>query len=416
VKILGISLLRLGDLVLQRPLIEGLKQKHPGCEIHLLVNKQFSQVEFLFSGIVDRFIYFDRELLQKSCGEKEFNIFWGLQSLKTLVTELNQQSYDTVYNFTHNRLTAHLAGLVSSKQQYGIYSDQGKFHGLNNPWIQFFNNYFGTPEAAGFHYTELLAKALEIPLKSASSKSIKGTGQKLILLQPLTSDRKKNWQLQSFQKLAKRIYLDTDYSFRVLAAPFEREILAPYFSDQELLICDFEEASRYIKNSALLVTGDTSVKHIAALHEVPILELSLGSSQPLQTGAYSHESMILESRVACGPCPHSQPCSQASHLCGEQLSVEAVFVAVRKMIGIDKIDWNVFAQKYSELNVYRTKINHAVGWTIECMSVGPKNKLDEVLQRKMMIVEELDRRHLSINKGASNERTRKLPDSGAEAS
>ncbi|MBC7371631.1 MAG: glycosyltransferase family 9 protein [Bdellovibrionaceae bacterium] len=415
-KILGMSLLRLGDLVLQRPLIEGLKLKHPGSEIHLLINKQFSQVEFLFAGIVDRFIYFDRDQLQKSCGENEFNIFWGLQNLKTMVAELNEEHYEVIYNFTHNRLTAHIAGLVNTKFQFGIYSEQGRFHGLNNPWIQFFNSYFGTPDAAGFHYTELLAKALEIPLKAASSKTTKANGQKLILIQPLTSDRKKNWQIESYQKLAKRIFIETDYSVRILGAPFEKEILSSYFSESELLICDFEEASNHIRSAALLVTGDTSVKHIAALHEVPILELSLGSSQPMQTGAYSHDSMILESRVACGPCPHSAPCSQSSQKCAEQMSVDAVFAATLRMIGIAKTPWIAFAQRYTEMNVYRTQINHGIGWTIECLSVGQKNNLDEVLQRKMMIVEELDRRHHATSKGAANERTRKLPDSGAEAS
>ena len=415
-KVLGISLLRLGDIVLQRPLIEALRQKHPGSVIHLLINKQFAQVEFLFAGIVDHFIYFDREQLQKSCGENEFNIFWGLQSLKNLVSELNEERYDIVYNFTHNRMTAHLAGLVNTAQRFGIFSVKGHFFGLNNPWIQFFNNYFGTAEAAGFHYTELLAKALEIPLRPASSRSTKITGQKLILIQPLTSDRKKNWQIERFQKLARRIYIETDYSIKVLGAPFEKEVLLNYFNPSELFICDLEEASNQVKNAALLISCDTSVKHIAALYEVPILELSLGSSQPLQTGAYCQDSIILESRVNCGPCPHSKPCSQVSLKCAEQMSMQAVFDAAMHVVGIAKAPWESFAQNHQELNVYRTAINHGVGWTIECLSVGQKNKLDEVLQRKMMIVEELDRRHHATSKEAANERTRKLPDSGAEAS
>jgi ADP-heptose:LPS heptosyltransferase len=415
--VLGISLLRIGDLILQRPLVEGLKQKHPHCEIHLLINKQFSQVEFLFDGLVDKFIYFDRDQLQKSCGENEFNIFWGLQSLKALLQDLNQIEYDQVYNFTHNRLTAHIAGLVRTKSHVGIFSQRGHFLGLTNPWIQFFNNYFGTSEAAGFHYTELLAKALEIPLKAASSKSIKSAGQKLILIQPLTSDRKKNWSLKRYSELAKKIFIETDYSFRILGAPFERETLSQFFAESDLLICDFEDASKHIQHAALLITGDTSVKHLAALHEVPILELSLGSSQPLQTGAYSHDSIILQSRVACGPCPHSQPCSQDSHICGTILSLDAVFSASKKILGIERADWTRFAQQNQDLNVYRTEISHGVGWTVECFSVGQKNHLDEILQRKMMIVEELDRRHQLFSKGVINEqRTRKLPDSGVEAS
>jgi ADP-heptose:LPS heptosyltransferase len=415
--VLGISLLRLGDLILQKPLIEGLKQKHPQSEIHLLINKQFSQVEFLFAGIVDRFIYFDRELLQKSCGEKEFSIFWGLQNLKNLVGELNQTNYDVVYNFTHNRLTAHIAGLVNTPSHQGIFSQQGQFLGLGNPWIQFFNSYFGRPEAAGFHYTELLAKALEIPLRPASTRSKKVSGKKQVLIQALTSDPKKNWHLDKFKMLADRIAQETSYEVLVLGAPFEKDVLAEVFPESQLRICDFKTADEFLSGAALLVTGDTSIKHLAALREVPIVELALGSSQPLQVGSYSHDSVVLQTRVNCGPCPHSQPCSQSTHVCGDRLSVQAVFESVEIALGLKPSGWELFAQRQVDLNIYRTEIRHGVGWIVQCLSLGQKNKFDEIIQRKMMIVEELDRRHLALTKGVLNEqRTRKLSDSGAEAS
>jgi ADP-heptose:LPS heptosyltransferase len=416
VRILGISLLRLGDLILQKPLIEGLRKKHPQSEIHMLINKQFAPVEFLFAGLVDRFIYFDRELLQKSCGEKEFNILWGVRNLKNLVDELNRVEYDDVYNFTHNRLTAHIAGLIKARRVVGIYSAAGKFYGLDNPWIQFFNNYFGRSEAAGFHYTEILAKSLEIPLRPASAKSLFRPGKKKILLQPLTSDAKKNWSLARFQELARRLAAETAYEVLVLGAPFEAEVLAPHFAPGQLKVCSLQEAAAELKQAALLITGDTSIKHLAALFEVPILEISLGSAQPLQVGAFSNESYILESRLACGPCPHSVPCSQPRHACAEQMSVVAVLEAAHIALGLDRKSWERYAQNHVALNVYRTEIRHIVGWTVEGLSVATKNNLDEILQRKMMIVEELDRRHHAQSKGVSDEqRTRKLSDRGVEA-
>lgn len=413
--ILGISLLRLGDLILQKPLIEGLKKKYPQCEIHLLVNKQFAQAEFLFSGLVDRFIYFDRELLQKSCGENEFNIFWGLQNLKTFIEEINKIEYDRVYNFTHNRLTAHLAGMIKTKKQVGIYSRAGVFFGLNNPWIQFFNSYFGRPEAVGFHYTELLAKALEIPIRLPSRALLPNPGGKCILLQPLTSDSKKNWGLEKFKALVNKLEQETTYRVQVLGAPFEKEILERFFPASQLLICDLQSAVGHLAGAELLITGDTSIKHLAALYAVPTIELSLGSSQPLQVGTYAQDGIILESRVPCGPCPHSQPCSQATHLCAEKLSVAAVFSAVKIYLGQDRGGWSPFTRKYPDLNIYRTAIRHIFGWTVESLTESQKNNLDEIMQRKMMIVEELDRRQQSLSEGVLNERTRKLPDGSAEA-
>lgn len=413
--VLGISLLRLGDLILQRPLIEGLRKKHPQSEIHLLVNKQFSQIEFLYEGLVDRFIYFDRETLQKSCGEKEYNILWGFRQLKNLVEELNQNSYGAVYNFTHNRLTAHIAGLIQTTERVGIYSAHGQFYGLTNPWIQFFNSYFGRPEATGFHYTELLARALDIPLQQAPIKWRRPHLLKTVFIQPLTSDPKKNWSLKKYKDLAVRIRQETSYQVKILGAPFEKETLKGIFDEKELYICGFDEAAKFLQEAALLITGDTSIKHLAALYDVPILELSLGSSQPLQVGAYSNNAIILQSRVACGPCPHSQPCSQRTHACGESMNLEPVFEAARILLNLDKKEWRNFGQKHPELNILSTEIRNLMGWTVQCLSLGQKNQFERIMQKKTMIVEELSRRHQAVKGAFYEQRTRKLSDSGAEA-
>jgi ADP-heptose:LPS heptosyltransferase len=408
--VLVISLLRLGDLILQRPLIEGLRRKHSGSEIHLLVNRQFSGCEFLFAGLVDRFHYFDREGLQKSSGEKEYNIFWGVKSLQGLVQGINNQCgakpYEHVYNFTHNRLSAHIAGLIPSANYHGLYAIAGQFFGLSNPWIRFFNSYFGRPEATGFHYTELLSLALEIPSRDAAVTypSFRDTSRvnKLILIQPLTSDTKKNWRLENYQKLAEALTAATASEVYVLGAPFERKRLEQVIEPRFLRICELEEAAKLVQSAAVLITGDTSIKHLAALHETPILELSLGSSQPLQVGAYTNNSIILQPRVSCGPCPHSQPCEKSRHVCSDELSIEAVLSASLSIVGVTALDWMKFAYDHGELRVFKTSIRPVTGWSVECLSIADKSKFDEVSQQKTMIVEELSRRY-EANKGVSHE-------------
>jgi ADP-heptose:LPS heptosyltransferase len=370
----------------------------------------------LFEGLVDRFIYFDREVLQKSCGENEYNILWGYHQLKSLVEEINRTDYEVAYNLTHNRLTAHMMGLISARHRVGIYSQGGQFYGLTNPWIQFFNNYFGKPEATGFHYTELLARAMEIPLTQGAIKWRRPTGKKIILIQALTSDNKKNWDLAKFRSLVDRLESETSFAVKVLGAPFERQILAKTFAAKNIFICDFREAAEALQDVALLITGDTSIKHLGALYDVPILELALGSSQPLQVGAYSNNSVILQSRVACGPCPHSQKCTQPTHICGETLAVAAVYAAARILLNLERQDWSSFANKYPELNTLRTEIRDLMGWAVQCLSLTQKNQFDEVIQKKMMIVEELNHRS-QISKGVSHEqRTGKLSIGSAEAS
>ena len=60
-KLLVVSLLRLGDIIQQKPLLEGLRRQFPQARIHLLINRQFSQVSQLLGNTVDQYIYFDRE-------------------------------------------------------------------------------------------------------------------------------------------------------------------------------------------------------------------------------------------------------------------------------------------------------------------------------------------------------------------
>ncbi|MBV2168985.1 MAG: glycosyltransferase family 9 protein [Bdellovibrio sp.] len=335
-KILVLSLLRLGDIIQQAPLLKGLREKHPEAEIHLLLNRQFASVEKVLEGAVDRYIYFDREALQKGLGESSYNILWSYTQVEKLVGELNQESYDVAINLTHNKLSAYLMGVIQASQKRGLYQEEGRFKGLSNRWLRYFNDRFSGSQKSLFHYVELLGKAFDIPVQTPLAASRKKN--KLVLLQCLTSDSKKNWGLERYFDLKRTIEVSlVDYEVCVLGASFERETLLKVFSEKDLLICDLPEARKHLQNADLLVTGDTSIKHMAAQVGTPIVEIAVGSSDPLKTGAYSSQAVIIQGEVACAPCSHSQACSQNSHLCAEDVTVEKVFAAVWDQLSGEKI-------------------------------------------------------------------------------
>ena len=326
-KILVISLLRLGDVIQQESLLEGLKEKHPQAEIHLLVNKQFNQLEKILAGTVQKFFYFDREALQKGLGEAEFNILWSYERLSQLVSDLDQQQYDIAYNLTHNKLSGYLLGALNIKEKKGIHFQNAAFRGLDNPWLKYFNERFSGTQDSFFGYTELISKSFQIPLKQTAQKP--QTKSRLILFQCLTSDSKKSWGLANFALLKKEIESClNDYKVCILGAPSEREVLSEFFGSEALLIADLAEVKRYLAKTALLVTGDTSIKHLATQMNTPLVEIALGSSDPTKTGATQDNAVVLSAKIPCAPCQHSEPCSQKSHLCAENISVMSVFTAV----------------------------------------------------------------------------------------
>ncbi|MNT02589.1 Glycosyltransferase family 9 (heptosyltransferase) [compost metagenome] len=128
-----------------------------------------------------------------------------------------------------------------------------------------------------------------------------------------------------------------DYRVKIVAAPFERERLLTVFQEGDLIVCDLVEAKEHLEKSALLITGDTSIKHLAASVGTPIVEIAIGSSDSTKTRAFSQHAITIQATTACYPCNHSQACSQKSHLCAEELSVGAVFSKVWDSLAQEKL-------------------------------------------------------------------------------
>jgi ADP-heptose:LPS heptosyltransferase len=330
-KILVVSLLRLGDIVQQEPLLRGIRNKYPQAEIYILINNQFASVEKILSGTVDRFICFNRDLLQRGLGEAEFNILWSYSQLDGLISELNVKKYNQVYNFTHTKLSAYLIGALKADEKFGLHHEGGQFRGLDNLWLKYFNDNFSGNRKSLFNYVELLSNSfgIDVDHPERTHSTIVSRKNKRILFQCLTSDEKKNWGLRKFFDL-KRMIEDclVDYDVKILCAPFERQRLGIVFGEKNLFVSDLYEAHQHLRESELLVTGDTSIKHMGAQIGIPIIEIVLGSSDSQKTGAYSRNSVLIQSKVPCAPCTHSQDCSQKSHLCAEDISVEDVFSLV----------------------------------------------------------------------------------------
>ncbi|KYG67222.1 lipopolysaccharide heptosyltransferase-I [Bdellovibrio bacteriovorus] len=294
-KILVVSLLRLGDVIQQAALFRGLRQQNPDAEIHLLINQQFSHVDEVLPGIVDKYIYFDREALQKGIGEPAYNILWPYRQLEGLINQLNAEDYDVAYNFTHTKLSGYLLGATEIKNVKGLMHTEGRFQGLSNKWLRYFNDRFSVEGKSLFHYVELLGRSFDIPVTKTPSTISNKSKNKLVLFQCLTSKAAKNWNLEYFQVLKNMIETSlVDHKVRILGASFEKEDLLKFFAEEDLLICNLSDAKEYLSEAALLVTGDTSIKHLAAQAGTPIVELAIGPSDPIKTGAFSANSLVLQ--------------------------------------------------------------------------------------------------------------------------
>lgn len=330
-KILVLSLLRLGDIIQQKPLIAALRAKYPEAEIHMALNRQFASVEPLLDGQIQKYHFFDREFLQKSMGEAGYHLLTPLDILEKFIRGVSAEQYDLILNWTHNRLSTYLMGTFEAAGRQGLYLEENRLRGFDSAWLRYFNDNFSGEARSFFHYVELLGNAFDLPVKKYAIRAAESETD-LVLLQCMTSDAKKNWGLSRFRLLKEKI--EENYPqlrVRVLIAVGEEEAFSEIFDASDLIAADLQRARELLAEAKVLVSGDTSIKHLAAEVGTPTVEISLGGSRPVKTGAFSEGTFQIQGKSPCYPCMHAKVCSQKSHLCAESVEVDEVFETVRRV-------------------------------------------------------------------------------------
>lgn len=353
-KILAVNLLRLGDIIMTSGVLKALKEKNPRCELHLLVNQQFASVARLMP-FIDKFIYFDRARAQKGLGEFENPLCDSYDYLKTLVETLNGNHYQKAFNFSQNLFSARLMGLINCPEKIGMTLELGSNAAFGSPWLEKLNR---RNRGEPVHYIDYMARACGIaniiprPHLHVARQEDLNPNRPYVVVQALTNDTKKNWGISAYAMMVRFIERHRkDLSFIFLSAPNEENILAADIQSlrasgvrADLRVCDLSEAFNLIFSAELLVTGDTSIKHLGSAADTPILELSLGSSDFHFTGAYSNNAYILQGNVTCAPCGHSGNCPLARRVCADAINPHVVAHIARAIM--DGTSLNYFEDLY----------------------------------------------------------------------
>ena len=152
-KILVVSLLRLGDLFMQKNLLPGLFKKYPTAEVHFLIRSEFQSAEIFFPEI-KKFYLFEAQRWQKVMHQQNQNILRPLKELTALVDTINQEKFDLILNWTHQKGSAYLLELFQAPIKQGLQTRKGQFVLDNNIWLKKFNDEFSSLAASRHHYLE----------------------------------------------------------------------------------------------------------------------------------------------------------------------------------------------------------------------------------------------------------------------
>jgi ADP-heptose:LPS heptosyltransferase len=356
-KILIVNLLRLGDVIAMAPAIKAIRGRFPYAEISLLVNSNFVSAARLIAN-VDQVISFERDRLQSSCAEAERPMFEAYDWLQLFVEELSENRFDLLYNFTHNRLSGWLCGLIEAQQKIGLVLDGSGAVSFGSAWFRHLNQQVDFDEVQSFNHTDVFIGAaggweqanalsfydnLLIETESGRAEAaslVAGNNSTIVAFQISTSDQKKEWGDQRFRALAKMIlHRHPHVTIYVLGAPDEQSRIEDFCRSVEAspekvrpAILSLAGIISLLDQAELLVTGDTSIKHFASAATTRVVEIIAGSADAYRTGSWKAGDLIVASRELCAPCGHSEKCHRSTHACAIAISPEAVAEIVRPIL------------------------------------------------------------------------------------
>lgn len=366
-RILVVSLLRIGDLLMTAPAIAEIRRRHPQAQVDLVINRGSRAAARLIPDVSEVLI-FEREELQAGLCEPERAYFESYDRLQRFVEDLQARSYDVVYNFTHNRLSAWLSGLVGARKVVGLCLEGTGGASFASPWFRQLNFQVDVDERESFHHVDIFWRAVQgsqvyiegqapsLPAGLQETESGRRQAAEFLRQQKLseyseapwigvqisTSDAKKEWGDDRFIQWITALSGEAASVmpvFLVFGAPFEKDRIDQFVSrarqvgaDARAAIVDLETAYSLMDHLTLMVTGDTAMKHLGSASSAPVLELILGSADAFRTGAWKVGDVVLRSREACAPCGHSEKCHRATHACAESLPVHEVVRATRALL------------------------------------------------------------------------------------
>nr|HMN67766.1 glycosyltransferase family 9 protein [Bdellovibrionales bacterium] len=125
-------------------------------------------------------------------------------------------------------------------------------------------------------------------------------------------------------------------------------------------ILSLEGARALLDRADLLITGDTSIKHLANAPAIRVLELCLGPSDPRRTGIYKENSLILQG----------------------QISADAVTGAARAMLGDNWFDIEALSRQHREARWMRTRQLATGYWfAADVTAMRPEIVVDDLVAR-----------------------------------
>jgi len=353
-KILVHNFTRIGDLLQSTPLLMGLKEREPGCEIALAVHKRFQEVCEGFP-FVDTVISFDSDGLRDTLFQDGEGLLQSYHYVKSYVKILKEQRFNALFNLSHSRASCILLALLDIPQVVGSIADRTGALCTKHPWAVYFRNMSVNRMTSAFNLVDVYRRMGDVPAgprrlmyevspsaQAAADRLLREmfasnpgetTSPLLIGFQPGASQDSRQWPASAFANLGKALCDELGARIIVFGTDKEApygEVIVTACRGQAVTVMgktSLAQLAALLRRCQLLVTNDTGTMHLASAVGTQVVALFMGPALFHQTGPYGEGHIVLQAEIPCAPCNYLVHCSH--QVCKEHIHWNAVFQIVK---------------------------------------------------------------------------------------
>jgi len=352
-EIMLVNLMRMGDILQTTPLIESLRDAHPGARISMVLSDSFVEVGRRVG--LDEIHPFPVKALRGLVSRPEgFPEGWRILSEFLQRVHAGRSSYDWVFNLTPSAAAASLSSLIRHRAHQGMWLEEDGSIQTPGPWTAYLVAAISHRRTNPFHLVDIWRRAFGLagprglsmqvmPEDTAEAQrllaehGLNPDRDLLIGLQPSASQKEKCWSEREFVRLGQTLHRDLGARILLFGVDAEADLCARIGAGIPEAVSlagqtGLGTLAATLKRCRLLVSNDTGTLHIATAVGTPVIVVSVGPVFFRETGPYGEGHWVLQPRLACLPCPFDVSCLKP--VCKEMIRAEHVFrVAVAVLRG-----------------------------------------------------------------------------------
>lgn len=331
-KILVFRLSSIGDIVLTTALLRCLRNTFSDAQIDFVVKKQFADIL--------RCVPFVSNVIELDSKK-------GFSELLAIRNHLKNEQYDVALDIHKNWRSLFVCNTIGAKQVFRFNKHVFRrwvlttFHKdiykeVRPVYLRFIDAAQQIGVVPDGKYTELVVpEQLGKSMKDIFAQANISFEKRIIALCPGASFSNKQWQVEKFQQLAKRVVLDFDAQVILLGGKKESEMCESIANESGAVSFagkfDLSQSIAALSMVSLTVANDTGMLHVSEALGVPVVGIYGPTARQ-----FGYFPILPQSKVAqienlpCRPCTKMgmNHCPKKHFSCMNDISVEMVLALI----------------------------------------------------------------------------------------